>query len=244
MQARWWITLGAVTLLVACSDGEGGDDSGNGGQAGHDGNTGADSNGGSPRTGGTGTEGGASNTEEPGEGGAGGTASCELAASTKGPAYEGDLVVNTTDALEAAQQYSSITGDLFVSALEDVELPRLTHVGGDVGSLVTKHLRLPSLREVGGSVYYYLDHDLVTLDVRRLERVGGRFYVHRNSSLRELQVDNLREAGKEVEISANPELPDCFLDVVATRFGFVHTTSPECTCTRACGFVEADCAAP
>ena len=44
-----------------------------------------------------------------------------------------------------------------------------------------------------------------------------------------------------VVINGNLELPDCFLDVLDQRFGLVLTTAPDCTCTRRCGLIEADC---
>lgn len=201
----------------------------------------ASTQGGASTGGGASTEGGAS-TAGRDSGGAGGEEACDGDASPEGLVYEGDLTIASAEDLEAAKRYSSVAGDLIVNAAE-VELPLLTRVGGDVGSSGTVHLRLPNLREVGGEIYYYLDGDIVTLDFRSLERVGGQVYIHRNLALRELQLDSLREA-EGCQISANTELPDCFLDVVSTRFSILRTTAPECTCTRSCGVVTAHCDAP
>lgn len=170
----------------------------------------------------------------------GGAGDCEPAAMSEGMVYDGSLVIATPEELEQAKQYSVINRGLSVRVPE-AELPLLTKVGGDLSSSTTAHLRLPNLREVGGSLYYYLDANIVTLDLRSLRKVGGEVYLHRNLALRELQLDSLVTIGTSCHISANLALADCYLDVIAGHCDVLHTQAPECTCTRTCGAADAQC---
>jgi len=192
--------------------------------------------GGFESTGGRSATGGAAPSATGGES----SGECESSPPPEGLVYDGDLLIASAEELQEAREYSEITGSLTI-ALEEVELPRLVRVGGDVSSAAMRMIRLPALTDVGGSIYYYLDPGLEILDLRSLVSVGDRFYLHRNRELRELQIDALAEVGGTFDISANLELADCFLDVVTTRFPVLHTTAPECTCSRRCGFVTASC---
>ncbi|MDQ2643135.1 MAG: hypothetical protein M3020_04925 [Myxococcota bacterium] len=155
--------------------------------------------------------------------------------------FDGDLEIANAEDLEEARKYTEITGALQIS-VEELELPALVRLGGDLSSFGTTSVRLPALTEVGGSVYYYLDEAIEILDLRNLRSVGDQFWVHRNLALRELQIDALAEVGADLQISANLKLPDCFLDVVDTRLPVLHTMAPEgCTCTRSCGVVSVAC---
>jgi hypothetical protein len=152
--------------------------------------------------------------------------------------FDGDLIVDTSN-YEVARGYTEVTGDLFTT-VENADLPYLQRVGGSVGGSV--HLRLPSVTYIGGDIYFYLNHDLLTLDLRNLEEVGGRLYIHRNLNLAELQLDKLTTVAERVEISANLALPDCFVEPLRARFsGILETQGPDCTCTRECGVVTARC---
>jgi hypothetical protein len=161
--------------------------------------------------------------------------------------FEGDAFVTSPADVEALREYSGITGSLEVaSTLElDVELPQLRQLGGDLRAESTKLRRFaaPRLESIDGEVWFYLNYDLVGIDLHNLSRVGTRVFIHRNLELRVLQLDALVSVdGMEgVEVSGNLALPDCFLDLLGERFSFVRTSSPECSCTRSCGLIEAHC---
>jgi hypothetical protein len=194
----------------------------------------------------------------PSTGGTGGTINvggsgggdCFPLAPAEGLVFEGDAYVTSPEDVEALREYSGITGSLEVaSGLElDVELPQLRHLGGDLRaeSTLLRRFAAPGLETIDGEVWFYLNYDLVGIDLHNLTRVGTRVFIHRNLELRVLQLDALVSAGEmntanTVEISGNLALPDCYLDLVGERFSFVRSTSPDCSCTRSCGLVEAFC---
>jgi hypothetical protein len=199
--------------------------------------------------------GGAEDTA-PSTGGTGGTITvggsgggdCVPLAPAEGSVLEGDARIASPADVAALREYSGITGSLEVaSAVEllDVELPQLRYVGGDLRAESTglRRFAAPRLETIDGEVWFYLNYDLVGIDLHNLTRVGTRVFIHRNIELRVLQLDALVSAAEmnSVEISGNLALPDCYLDVVGERFSFVRTSSPECSCTRSCGLVEAFC---
>jgi hypothetical protein len=170
---------------------------------------------------------------------------CIALTPVQGQVFEGDVFLVTPADVEAAQQYSEITGSLQVHAILeplDVELPRLRRLGGDLRAESTRLRRFlaPRLEGLDGQLWFYLSRDLVEVDFRNLAEVGANVFIHRNLTLRLLQLDALVSADG-IEISGNPELPDCFLDVLGQRFDLLRSTTPECSCTRGCGLIEADC---
>jgi hypothetical protein len=194
----------------------------------------------------------------PSAGGTGGTVTvggsgggdCVPLGPAEGLVLDGDAFVSTPADVEALREFSGITGTLEVApTLElDVNLPQLRHVGGDLRaeSTTLRRFAAPRLETIDGQVWFYLNYDLVGIDLQNLTRVGTRVFIHRNLELRVLQLDALVSAGEmnsanSVEISGNLALPDCYLDLVGERFSFVRTTSPECSCTRRCGLIEAFC---
>ena len=172
---------------------------------------------------------------------------CVPLAPARGQVFEGDLFLLTPADVEAAQQYSEITGSLEVQATSeplDVELPQLRRLGGELSADSTKLRRFaaPRLESVGSQLWFYLN-DMVELDLRNLTTVGAQVTIHRNLALRVLQLDALVSAGEDgnMLLNRNLQLPDCFLDVLDERFNFVRTDAPECICTRSCGLIEAHC---
>lgn len=183
----------------------------------------------------------ASGGSMPVEPGGAGSGECEPLPVPESLVFDGDLQVANAEDVEQARKYTEITGALQISVAE-LELPSLARLGGDLSSFGTTSVRLPALIEVGGSVYYYLDEAIEVLDLRSLQSVADQFWVHRNLMLHELQIDALAEVGTDFQISANLQLPDCFLDVVDTRLPVLHTMAPEgCTCARSCGVVSVAC---
>jgi hypothetical protein len=177
----------------------------------------------------------------------GGGQDCVPLAPAQGRVFEGDLLLLTPSDVEAAQQYSEITGSLQVQATSeplDVELPQLRRVGGGLSadSTTLRRFAAPRLESVGSQLWFYLN-DVVEIDLRNLTTVGAQVSIHRNLALRALQLDALVSAGESggLLLNRNLQLPDCFLDVLDQRFILVRTDAPECICTRSCGLIEAHC---
>jgi hypothetical protein len=173
---------------------------------------------------------------------------CVPLAPARGQVFEGDLFLLSPTDVDAAQQYSEITGSLQLQATSeplDVELPQLRRLGGGLSADSTKLRRFvaPRLESVGSQLWFYLNHDLVEIDLRNLTTVGAQVSIHRNLGLRVLQLDALVSAGEggSLLLNRNLQLPDCFLDVLDQRFILVRTDAPECICTRSCGLIEAHC---
>jgi hypothetical protein len=172
---------------------------------------------------------------------------CMALAPAQGLVLDGDARITTAADVEALREFSEITGSLEVATSEplDVGLPQLRHVGGDLRAESTKLRRFsaPRLESLDGVIWFYLNHEMIELDLRNLSQVGTRVFIHRNLGLRALQLEALVNVdGMEgVEISGNLALPDCFLDLLDERFSLLRTTAPECSCTRSCGLIEADC---
>jgi hypothetical protein len=177
-----------------------------------------------------------------------GARQCAPLAPARGQVFEGDVFLVTPADVEAAQQYSEITGSLQVQATSeplDVELPQLQRLGGELSadSTTLRRFAAPRLESVGGQLWFYLNA-VVEIDLRNLTTVGARVTIHRNLALRALQLDALVSAGDDgnMLLNRNLQLPDCFLDVLDERFNFVRTDAPpECICTRSCGLIQAAC---
>jgi hypothetical protein len=197
------------------------------------------------------TTGGAPNGEAAGAGGQlgsdGGASDCNAPAPAQGLVLDGDARITTAADVEALREFSEITGSLELVTSEplDVGLPQLRHVGGDLRADSTQLRRFsaPGLESLDGALWFYLNHEMVELDLRNLTQVETRVFIHRNLTLRVLQLEALVSVdGMEgVEISGNLALPDCFLDLLDERFSLLRTTAPECSCTRSCGLIEATC---
>src|SRR5688500_18270829 len=120
---------------------------------------------------------------------------CVPLAPAHGTVFEWDVLLVTPADVEAAQQYSEITGSLQVQATMepmDVELPQLRRLGGELsaGSTKLRRFAAPRLESVGSHLWFYLN-DLVEIDLRNLTTVGARVTIHRNLALRVLQLDAL-----------------------------------------------------
>ncbi len=178
---------------------------------------------------------------------------CTAAAPGDGARLEGDLTLTTADDVEAAAQYSVITGNLtFVGTqLADVDLPNLRTVGGDLtaDSTSVTRLSLPNLTQIGGGLWFYLNFSLegdltkslLAVDLRNLRRISGELYVHRNVYLSSLQVGALTDVGG-MQVSGNLDLPWCYVEGVAALFDATPTGEREdCTCSVECGVVQAMC---
>ena len=97
-----------------------------------------------------------------------------------------DVLISNTASLAAAMNCVEVTGSLAMSLtfVGTVELPRLRKVGKDVrrdGAPAPKNpndpaqvtrLRLPNLTQIGGDLWFYLDYNLIELDLRSVETSG------------------------------------------------------------------------
>jgi hypothetical protein len=261
--SRLLVSLGL--LLAACGEshgdiahngtgaasgrGSGGGDAGAGGSsgdAGRPGGIGGSSTGGANATGGAnGSKGGASANAGASGSSAGAGDDCEEEQQpVNGPSFEGDLALATPADVEAARDYSSISGSLYVSTLTELDLPNLTHVGGDVyidkSALVS--LSLSNLVTIEGALWLYLNGELVSADFRKLERAGVRVFIHRNIKLASLQIRALVEFGTAdfSDVSDNSALADCFVTGTPLE-SVLSSSSLDCTCNAVCGLVEASC---
>jgi hypothetical protein len=177
----------------------------------------------------------------------GGGGDCLALGPADGLVLDGDAVIASQADVEFLREFSGITGNLELAVtLEplDVALPQLRHVGGDLRAESTRLRRFaaPRLEGIDGELWFYLNYELVAVDLRNLTQVETRVFIHRNRELSVLQLDALVSVGDiGVEVNANLALPDCFLDIIGERFTFVRTTAPECRCTRSCGLIEAVC---
>jgi hypothetical protein len=221
---------------AASGQGAGGGDAGTGGSSGGAGKPSAT---GGSSTGGANATGGVSGSS------AGAGDDCEEAPQPiDGSSFEGDLSLATPADVEAAREYSSISGSLYVTALTELDLPNLTHVGGDVyiekSALVS--LSLSNLVTIEGALWLYLNYELVSADFRTLERAGARVFIHRNIKLASLQIQALAEVGTAdfSDVSGNSALPDCFVTGTALE-SVLSSSSLDCTCSVVCGLVEASC---
>lgn len=159
-----------------------------------------------------------------GEGGGGG---CERAPEAlEGSVHEGDLAIaSEADAL-SARAYSAVSGTIRVSPnfAGTLDLPNLLEVGGihaegdaSSGELITAQIeaiRMPNLVRVRGTLWIYLAFELLEADFRKLETVDERFWIHRNRALAALRLDALRSVGQDVQISGNPDLSACALEMI------------------------------
>ena len=94
-----------------------------------------------------------------------------------------------------------------------VELPRLRKVGKDVrrdGAPAPKNpndpaqvtrLRLPNLTQIGGDLWFYLDFNLIELDLRSLETIGGRAWIYRDTLIDTLRLDALGTVGADFNLA-------------------------------------------
>lgn len=227
---------------------------GTGGAPGQDGAAGT---GGAPASGGGAGTGGAST----GGAGAGGADCGAVPAPTEGKVCT-EIFIDSAAALTAAMQCLEVTGSVNISPsfVGTVELPRLRKVGGDVrrenakaptdanDPLMTTRVRLPNVKQVGGDVWFYLDQNLVELDLRSVETITGRAWVYRDTLIRTLRLDGLKQVGMDFYIADVFQLPDC----VAKDIGS-HVTAGQsvmaigakvptnCHCEAVCGHVEQRC---
>jgi hypothetical protein len=229
-------------LVAACGESHGDVASGGTGAASGQGAGGGDAGTGGSSGGAGGSTGGANAT---GGSFAGAGDDCaEAPEPVNGSSFEGDLSLATAADVAAAREYSSISGSLYVTALTELDLPNLTHVGGDVyadhSSLMT--LSLPNLVTIEGALWLYLNGELVSADFRKLERAGARVFIHRNIKLASLQIRALVDVGTAdfSDVSGNSALPDCFV-TGTTLESVLSSSSLDCTCGVVCGLLEASC---
>lgn len=269
----WNVTYGRVaavlvgaTLALACGgqhqlnpgpgSGSGGAP-GSGGAAGSGGTPG--SGGGPAATGGTGDGGnwGGAN----GSGGAGG-GDCAPVPVPSGGKVCADILIDSAAAATAAADCIEATGGLTISPTftGTVELPRLRKVGKDVrrdgapkptnasDPAQTTRVRLPNVTEIGGDLWFYLDFNLVELDLRSVVTIGGRAWVYRDTLIRTLRLDALHTVGQDLYIGDVFALPDCVAKDIAshvtagqTAVASGATTPSNCHCGPVCGHVEQLC---
>jgi hypothetical protein len=232
-------TGGSATGGANATGGSGGATGGTSATGGSGAASGASANGGASASGGANASGGASGSS------AGAGDDCEeVQQPVTGSSFEGDLSLATPADVEVARAYSSISGSLYVTALTELDLPNLTHVGGDVyiekSALVS--LSLSNLVTIEGALWLYLNYELVSADFRTLERAGARVFIHRNIKLASLQIQALAEVGTAdfSDVSGNSALPDCFVTGTALE-SVLSSSSLDCTCSVVCGLVEASC---
>jgi hypothetical protein len=154
------------------------------------------------------------------------------------------------------------TGSVTVSPLfvGIADLPGLRKVGGDVRrdgaaapvnasdpAQVTR-VRMPSLTEIGGDLWFYLDFNLVELDLRGLTTVGGRAWVYRDTLIDTLRLDALKTVGRDFYIADVFRLPDCVAEDILSHvtsgesaYASGAVTPTNCHCEPVCGHVEQRC---
>lgn len=173
-----------------------------------------------------------------------------------------ELLIDSAAAAAAAQSCTEVTGSLVVSPffVGTIDLPRLTKVGGDVrrdGAKApsnpndtgqTTRLRLPNVTQIGGDLWFYLDLNLVELDLRSVKRIGGRGWVYRDTLISTLRLDALREVGMDFYIGDVTRLLDCVAKDIASHViagqgitAIGNATRGTCHCEPICNHVEQRC---
>ncbi|MBA2320499.1 MAG: hypothetical protein H0V89_05025 [Deltaproteobacteria bacterium] len=102
-------------------------------------------------------------------------------------AITGDATIDASSPLSDC--LCEVGGSVVVTSPEDVSLPELVTVGGDLrleGSVATTALELPFLTTVGGSIFVTDDPALTRVDLARLETLGGGLLVARNPVLSDM----------------------------------------------------------
>ena len=173
-----------------------------------------------------------------------------------------DVLISNTASLAAAMDCVEVTGSLAMSLtfVGTVELPRLRKVGKDVrrdGAPAPKNpndpaqvtrLRLPNLTQIGGDLWFYLDYNLIELDLRSLETIGGRAWIYRDTLIETLRLDALRTVGADFNIADVFRLPDCVVKDIASHLTAGESVTAQgektpagCSCQPACGHLEQHC---
>jgi len=174
----------------------------------------------------------------------------------------GDIViVNAADAT-TARDCTEATGGVTISPLfvGTVDLPRLRKVAKDVrrdganapamagDPAMTTRVLLPNVTEIGGDLWFYLDFNLVELDLRSLQTVAGRSWIYRDTMIHTLRLDVLQHVGLDFYIADVFQLPDCVVQDIASHvtagqsLDVLGTKTPaNCHCESVCGHVEQLC---
>jgi hypothetical protein len=173
-----------------------------------------------------------------------------------------DILIDTAAAVIAAQDCTEATGGvtIFPSFVGTVDLPRLRRVGKDVrrdgapkpanaaDPAQTTRVRLPNVTAIDGDLWFYLDFNLVELDLRSVETIAGRAWVYRDTVIDTLRLDALHTVGMDFYIADAAQLSACvvkdiFSHVVAgpSSTGYGAPTPANCHCAAVCGHVEEQC---
>jgi hypothetical protein len=171
-------------------------------------------------------------------------------------------LIDSAAAALAAQDCTEVTGSVTVSPffVGTVELPRLRKVGKDVrrdgaaaptdasNPAQTTRVRLPNVTQIGGDLWFYLDFNLVELDLRSVETISGRAWVYRDTLIHTLRLDALHQVGRDFYIAAVFQLPDCVAKDIASHVtagegsqAIGAATPANCHCEAVCGHVEQRC---
>jgi hypothetical protein len=173
-----------------------------------------------------------------------------------------DILIDSAAAAIAAQDCTEATGSVAIYPFFTgaVDLPRLRKVGKDVrrdgapkpanaaDPAQTTRIHLPNLTEIGGDLWFYLDFNLVELDLRSVETIAGRAWVYRDTLIDTLHLEALRSVGMDFYVGDTFQLPECvakeiFSHVTAGQGSNLGGTKPSasCHCEAACGLVEERC---
>lgn len=202
-----------------------------------------------------------------GAGGAGGlggagVGDCAPVAVPPGGKVCADLLIETAADATAAEECTEVTGGVTISPFfkGTVDLPRLRKVGKDVrrdganaptttgDPAQTTHVLLPNCTEIGGDLWFYLDFNLVELDLRSVRTIAGRAWVYRDTMIHTLRLDALQSVGMDFYIGDDFQLPDCVAKDIESHVtaGQSSTatgtkTPANCHCEPVCGHVEQLC---
>lgn len=125
--------------------------------------------------------------------------------------FVGDLVLHDRADLAPARAWVAVDGDLVVEGtdLEELELPALAHVGGDLRlweNDVLEWVDLPALEVVDGDLSLYDDPVLDTVaGLGAVHTVGGTLALQRLDALEAVQLPSLVHAGS-LYLYADPAL--------------------------------------
>jgi hypothetical protein len=152
-----------------------------------------------------------------------------------GGIYDGDLVIESSDELEALGTYSVITGDLTIgrtgtpegATIQEVDLSHLREVGKDliIRNTLLTDLELPRLERVGGQLWVSLNLELLEVRMPELTSVQD-LYLDTGIKLVRSEFPKLEEVSGTLYIHRNVELVSWGLDALRS-VGSVTITANE-----------------